>query len=456
MRPTHLAPLAFVLAVTAPRASSAAPSAALAAAVADCRHLDADAPADKQRRFAAATKALVAAREDGVRAVEAELAKLRAAKETDVLFQSVAAEVILAVREANGFAAALEAVQGLDARKDLRHLWPTLTVAAASREPRALPLLRVALATDEESAPVVFPQHGIEVPWPYTLDFLYGAFGQGACNDLVELAGRPPTPREDASVAFLLAQLDCPGAAAALRPWVAGKDARRTAEALRALGRIGEPASAELFLACAARPELEVRRACAYGLWELSVPATAPAIRKLLDDADDAVRMEAISAAFHLADEEGMAAVVRRRRVAKGEEAERIDQFVGQLAEEVGVEAPALAGDDRAAWRAALAAYWARRDHFFDRQAGDLSLSRSELQERLARWAKEGRVDRPGPGELRAVLAVARSEDLPAIHRARGRVLLRQSDECVDEARWLERIARVVHRRAAGHPKPNE
>jgi len=54
------------------------------------------------------------------------------------------------------------------------------------------------------------------------------------------------------------------------------------------------------------------------------------------------------------------------------------------------------------------------------------------------------------------VLAVARAEDLPTFYRARGRVLLRQSDECLDEARWLERVARVVHRRAAGSPKPNE
>ncbi len=456
MRTTPFATLAAILVVTTPRATAAATSAALAAAVADCRRLDADAPLEKQQRFSAAVKALVAAREEGVQAVEAELAKLRAAKETDVLFQSVAAEVILAVREGNGFTAALEAVRGIDARRDLRHLWPTLTVAAASRDPRALPLLRIALSTDGESAPALFPDHGMDVPWPYTLDFLYGAFGQGACADLVQLAARPPAPREDASVAFTLAQLDCPGAAAVLRPWAAGQDEARLAGALRALGRIGEPADAGLFLACAARPEVEVRRACAYGLWELSVPATTPALRKLLDDADDGVRLEAISAAFHLADEEGMAAVVRRRKAAKGEEAARIDEFFGHVAEGAGVEASALAGGDAAAWRKALAAYWARRDHFFDRQPGDPALSRGELERRLARWEKEGRVERPGAPELRAVLAVARAEDLPAIHRARGRVLLRQSDECLDEARWLERIARVVHRRAVGNPKPNE
>lgn len=456
MRVAILAPLAAALVVTAARASPSSAPAALAGAVADCRHLDADAPPEKRQRFAAAAKALVAAREEGVRAIEEELAKLRAAKETDVLFQSLAAEVILAVREEDGFAAALEAVQGVDPRKDLRHLWPTLTAAAASRDPRALPLLRIALATDEESAPAIFPAHGLDVPWPYTLDFLYGAFGQGACADLVRLAARPPTPREDASVAFLLAQLDCPGAAAALRPWVAEKDEARCVGALRALGRIGDPADTGLFLACAARPEVEVRRACAYGLWELSVPGTTSAIRTLLDDADDLVRMEAISAAFHLADGEGMAAVMRRRQIAKGDEAARIDELVGQVAEDAGIERTALVSGDAIAWKKAVAAYWARRDHVFDPRPGDPVLSGDELAKRLTRWEKEGRVDRPGAGELRAVLAVARAEDLPAIHAARGRVLLRQSDECVDEARWLQRIARVVHRRAVGNPKPNE
>jgi HEAT repeat protein len=456
MRTPLFAALAAVLGLTSPRGTAAATSAALAAVVADCRRLDADAPLEKQERFAAASQVLVTAGEEGVRAVEAELAALRAAKETDVIFQSLAAEVILAVREGNGFAAALEAVRGIDPRRDLRHLWPTLTVAAASRDPRALLLLRVALATDEESAPTIFPRHAMNVPWPHTLDFLYGAFGQGACADLVQLATRPPTPREDASIAFVLAQLDCPGAAAALRPWVAGKDEGRVAAALRALGRIGDPADAGEFLGCAARPEVEIRRACAYGLWELSVPATTPAIRRLLDDASDLVRLEAISAAFHLADEDGMAAVIRRRKAAKGEEAARIDGFVGDLAKDVGMQASALAAGDAAAWRKALAAYWKRRDHFFDRKPGDPALSRVELEKLLARSEKEGRVEAHGAGELRAVLGVARAEDLPAIHAARGRVLLRQSDECLDEARWLERIARVVHRRAVRNPKPNE
>jgi hypothetical protein len=120
------------------------------------------------------------------------------------------------------------------------------------------------------------------------------------------------------------------------------------------------------------------------------------------------------------------------------------------------MEAAALAGGDADAWKKAIAAYWARRDHVFDRLPEDPALSRRDLEAQLARWEKDGRVERTGAGELRAVLAVARDGDLPAIHSARGRVLLRQSDECLDEAAWLERLARVVHRRAIGNPKPNE
>ena len=63
--------------------------------------------------------------------------------------------------------------------------------------------------------------------------------------------------------------------------------------------------------------------------------------------------MEAIAAAFHLADEDGMAAVVRRRKGAKGakgEQAARIDEFVGQVARDAGVKASAFAGGDAPAW----------------------------------------------------------------------------------------------------------
>ena len=44
--------------------------------------------------------------------------------------------------------------------------------------------------------------------------------------------------REDASVAWALSALRCPGASASLRPWTAGKDVARVETALRALGRI--------------------------------------------------------------------------------------------------------------------------------------------------------------------------------------------------------------------------
>jgi hypothetical protein len=211
-----------------------------------------------------------------------------------------------------------------------------------------------------------------------------------------------------------------------------------------------------LLSACVSHPDPAVRRACAYGLWELSVPAALPAARTLLRDADDKVRLEAIAVAFHLPEEKTLAEVMTRRRGAKGEEAERIDELTASLASWTGSSREGLAAGDAAALRSAAAAYWKRRDHFFDPRPGDRALTRAELDAELSRWERSGHVGGDGEALARAILAVSRPDDLAALLRARGQVLLRQSDECLEDARLLERVIRVVQRRALGHPKPNE
>lgn len=452
-----LAALALALALPAPARAATPP--ALAAAIAATRRVQVDDLPEKEReariqRFTEGQRALVLAREEGIRAIEEELSRLRAAGETDALFQSIAAEIIVAVREAAGFPAAAAALRGVDPRTDLRHLWPTLSAAAASQDPRALPLLRMALDTDLASAPTRFPDHAMDVPWPYTLVFLYGAFGRGACDDLLALAAGPRSPRVDESVAIVLPRLACPGAAAPLRRWIDGGEPRRVAAALRALGELGDPADAPLLARFARAADVEVRRACAYGLWELSVPATAPAVRALLGDSDEPARREALTVAFRLPDDETLAAVVARRRAADGDEAARIDEWLAAMARGGGVTREALAQGDAAARRKVVAAYWDRSDRELERRAGDPALSRAELEAALARWEKGGRVQGAGPGLARAVLAVARPADVEALLRVRGRVLLRQSDECFPEVQWLDGLLRVLQRRALGHPKP--
>jgi len=160
MRSFVLAAALAALAVQPARAADRPPS--LAEAVAECRRVVvAEIPekdrAAKEARVGVAIERLHAAKEDGARAVEAELAKLRAAGETDVFFQATAAEVILDARGAAGTAAALEAFRGVDPARELPYLWTSLVGAAATRDARVLPLLRLVLATDEQSTPASFP-----------------------------------------------------------------------------------------------------------------------------------------------------------------------------------------------------------------------------------------------------------------------------------------------------------
>jgi hypothetical protein len=58
--------------------------------------------------------------------------------------------------------------------------------------------------------------------------------------------------------------------------------------------------------------------------------------------------------------------------------------------------------------------------------------------------------------ESRHVLSVATPDDIPKLISVRGRLLGRHSDEALEEVQTVDRIVKVLRRRAAGATKPNE
>ncbi len=458
---TAAAPAPASPAAAQPAASSAAPPAGpktVEAAVAELRRVVvADIPEGerraKQERCGEAEKLLSESGEAGCGALEAELRKMRAAGEKDTYFQATAAQVLFRVRGIAGAPAVAEAVRGVDPETEIMYLWELLSAAAATRDARALPLLRIALATDEDASPVLFLDHGMTIPWPFFLWFTYGMYGRDACSDL-QAAAAGADARVAVSAVHAIGSLRCPAASPLLRGWAAGADAARAPVALRALGTLGDPADRALFLACPGREPAEVRRVCAYGAVELGDPALVPAFLKLATDEDAQVRREAVIGLLRLPTVEGGRVVLAALK-EMGEEAKGLEQQLRDMGRWNDVDGDALLRGEEDAWKRLAASELERTSRTLARRPGDPVMTRASLEKTVATWEKEGRVGGDLEAQTRSLLAIATPDDLPALFRARARVLLRQSDESMDELEFLEHVIKVLDRRRLGVKYPN-
>lgn len=444
------------LAAMGPADPNEATSMTVDAAVAELRRVVvAEIPKDqldaKRARCGEAERVLSTSGEAGARAIEAELRRMREAGETDVFFQGTSAQALLRALGPAGAAAAADALRGVDPQTQLMYLWEAISMAAAMRDPRALPLLRIALATDEAARPAMFLMHGVTLPWPQFLDVIYGTYGRAACDDLEAVASSAVDGRVAVSAAHALSGLRCHGAAPLLRRWAASRDAPRAAAALAALGTLGDPADRALLLACARHHDVAVRRGCAYAIVEFGDPSLVPVLVELARAEDGVVRREAVIGLLRTPTPEGgRAALAAREKL--GDDRAGIEDQLRAMARWNGVDAEALLAGDEAAWKALSTAELQRRETVLARRPDDPELTREELAAALARWEEDARVTRV---VKRSLLAVATADDLPALYRVRARVLERQSDEALDEIALLEHVIRVLDRRRMGVRYPN-
>jgi len=349
--------------------------------------------------------------------------------------------------------------EGVDLSVNFGLAFQTIARVAATRDPSATPLLRVALATSPETGETAFPQHAMRVAWPLTLEFMLGPYGPGLCGLVADAVARAPTPAVERSAAFVFERNRCLEGLPLARRLAAYDEAESKAAGLRLLGALGAPEDRERIERASGDARADVRHACAYGLYELGDPAGAPTLRSLLADPDERVRGEALLGVFHLLDEEGARAVLARRRAAAAPaEREAVAKRLDELARESGVSAELLGSGEEAAWKEAIAAYWRKRDHFFDLRPDDRRLGAAELREALARWDRQRTIHDAESGwiEHRHVLSVATAEDVPALRSLRGRILERHSDEALHELRIIDRLIQVLQRRKMGARKPNE
>jgi HEAT repeat protein len=411
----------------------------------------------------AAFRTLEAHPEEAAAELARELVEIEALPGTHDYLRTEVAAALWSVKKADAAELVARAIAPVDPAKTFRSLFWIASSAAATRDPRVIPILAKMLDTDAESGSAFFAAHVLTVPWPWTLDFMIAPFGPQLCSFLPIQATLPANRKVLRSTIHLLDRSWCQGGAEWLRRVVHETDGDARGEALVALARRGAPEDTPLLVAESEHADAARRWTATFALYEHGSPRNGATLRRLLRDTDEEVRAEAIAALFHTIDLDGAKALIERSRAKDFGAAERakFDRLIKSFAVEARSTEARLREGNTAEWKAAISRYSENRRRFFELGALEKCPSQDELAKAIAHWDELGRLgvaenDWTYRIESQHVLCAARPEDVAGLVRVRGSILRRQSDEAMNEVHIVDRILEVLGRRDAGAERPNE
>ena len=385
-----------------------------------------------------------------------ELAKIDAAKEKDDFFKLGAAALLWRLGgPSEAPAVARVWTSGADLTLSPNYVFYAAFDAARTQDERVLPMLTAILADRKVS--VVIAQHSMNVTWPLTHEFVWGAFGPKGLPELMRLLGESKDDTTRQSAALLLARAQYLPALETIRRLAAEAKGDLRAASIRSLGAYGHPQDYDFLAAGLKSKDPKEVIHFAYAVYEYDDLRAVPALVELLDSPDDPVRLEVTGALVHLLTPEALEGLRRHCGVATNPgEREGCARIVGGLLNEVGLTLEAYNAKPADEKARLLAGLRETREAKYRATPSDRPLTHDDLFKAAASWQAEGRITGGPYGwvEDRHVMAAATPDDIPLLVAVKAKCYLRLSDECLGETRTLDllirRLSRARYRKVVG------
>ena len=457
-RATTLLPLILLLlAQASPHArAQAAPDQKLERAIAVLRHVkESDFKTEaqqeaKSKEIEAAWEVIRQAGAGGVARLKQEVERVDRASEKDDYFKLNASALLWGIGKLDEAPAIAAIWNSTPLEAQYNYVFYTAMDAARTQDARALPMLEAVLRDDKGE--VFFWQHSMEVKWPLTHEFVWGAFGPKGLPRLAEILRSSKNPVEIQSALIRLAQSQFLDALPRIRELARTGTGDVRYHAIRALGTYGHPQDYDFLIAGLSSRDVKEVFSHVYALYEYDDLRAVPRLVPLLDSADEGVRQETFAALTHLLTAEGVDALHKYSTAAKSKE-ER-DAAAEHLATEFKVYNLSLAQylKKPAAERAAAVADIRRRREAgrFVLGAGEPGrLTREQFLEAAREWKKKGRLEGAGRErvEPKHILAAATPADIELLLDVRAALYLRLSDESLYETRRIDEAVKHLGRR---------
>jgi len=449
-----------------------APDQKLEKAIATLRHIEMAKIPEAQREakgneINAAWEVIRAAGATGVARLKEEVLRVERGKEKDDYFKLNAAALLWTIGQLNEVETIARIWQSTPLNAQYNYVFYTAMEAAQTHDARALPLLRAVLRDDSGS--VYLYRHAMDVRWPLTHQFIWGAYGSKGLPVLTEILQTSNFSIELKSAAILLADAYQVDALPRIRALAKSPISDVRVTAVRALGPFGHPQDYEFLITGLRLTNPEDVFHYVYALYEYEDLRAVPLLIPLLKDENEMLRREVIVTLMHLASPAGYDALQEFCRAPRGApQREECDTKIKSQ-----IEAFDLTWEKYAKMPAL------EKEKFFKEvrrkieedyrlKPADKTLSHQQLIEALKEWKDNSRafstqpvemeqapgsdpnaltakMNRYGWVEERHILAAATIQDINMLVDTRGSLYNRLSDEALYE---VERLSKIIQRLA--------
>ncbi len=350
------------------------------------------------------------------------------------------------IAEANEIA---EVWQSARQTVNYNYVFATAVMAAKTRDPRVLPMLRALLHEKEGHFGV--PQHAMTLAWPQSMEIVWGTFGSGGLDCLEDVLEHSKNPSEMETAMLLLTSAQQIKALPAIRRLAKHPNPELKCMAIQCLGVFGHSEDYETLTAGLKSDDKTYSVAYLAALWQYGDPRAAAIAAPYLNSTDATARQIALQALMGLPSPVSLNAIHKRADVASDVEEKKLCRLcVKQLTDFIGAN-----------WEKFNAMSPAEQQRLFDTarkkleeeqfslRPTDRKLTRAEFLQACEQWKREHRMsgDKYEWIELRHILPVAEPDDLPRILDVRSRLYERLSDECFSEIANLDALLFQLGRR---------
>ncbi len=428
----------------------------------------------KAKEIDAAWDVIRAAGPAAVVRLKEEVRRVEAGKESDDYFKLNASALLWLIGkldEAESIAAIWRTTP-LDAQYN--YVFYTAMEAAATHDARALPMLKAVLRDDKGG--VYLYKHSMDVQWPLTLQFIWGAYGPIGLPVLTEVIQTSTNPIELKSAMFALSAAYHVEALAGIRALINNSDSEVRYVAIRSLGLYGHPQDAELLISgLRSKSDDEVFQ-YVYALYEYEDLRAVPFLIPLLKAKHPQLRSEVMAALMHLSCPASFDALETTCRTTADEKQKTLcnERVAGDL-KELGLSWKEYVKMSQLEKENFFKELHRKSDGEFELKKDDPKLSHAQLIEVLNDWKSNGRAFSDGRGtfekgsgpneiifrsskygwvEERHILSVASATDIKLLREVRGSIYRRLSDEALSEISRLDvimrRLIRSLYRKVVG------
>lgn len=357
-------------------------------------------------------------------------------------------------------AALLWEVGGLDEAEAIAFVWRSTRIevqsnyvfypafqAAQKQDPRALPMLKAVLGNNKFG--IYVAQHAMDVRWPLTLDFIWGAYGPKGLPVLENVIESSENEIELQSALRLLARSQYLPAYARTRTIASGKTGAVRLSAVTSLGLFGQPQDFEFLLAGLRSKEPLETWSHVFALYEFEDLRAVSDLIPLLQSSNQMVRFEVVSALRHLMTPASLAALRKYSAAAQdAREKERVSRIVTLFFEQTGTTSQVYDAKSFVEKEALTASY---RQQFEDEnrlERNEQPKTHEQFRSEALLWKDKGRLEgtNRNPVEVRQILSGATANDIDLLLEVKAKLYRRLSDECLYEVLRIDQAVKHLGR----------